>query len=405
MNKLLVKISVLLLILAVVLTSCEVNKQREEATGEIIDDSAVSTLTEKEKDSVSVVTSTAESVMKARDFDVTIEAKSSDGKTFSLLSQDTVNEYNKEVDDDAEKLSYNEYKSITYFVDFDGDSSNGKDLVSKYFSYVLADGTETKIVSVDAENESNETSSTIRNSDKLIKDLTVLIAMIQDNKKVLPDTAVSCEVSHREIIEKLFEIAGEAPVIKITCNLTGYDEKIEAEIKLNKVNGGISVSVRGDYVDEDEENKATLGTIDTSFTLKLSDDFDIINTYTKENGEWDDGKSDIKGDVTVSIDKLKLMLKDEDDKVDISVSGSATLDVKALTLKAALVISQSFNDKPLLNIDAEYDGSLNKDLFSTDALKIYKCEIGGTSYSAVSVKTIINAMLHIVNALNNCVII
>lgn len=56
MNKLLVKISVLLLILAVVLTSCEVNKQREEATGEIIDDSAVSTLTEKEKDSVSVVT-------------------------------------------------------------------------------------------------------------------------------------------------------------------------------------------------------------------------------------------------------------------------------------------------------------------------------------------------------------
>ncbi len=393
MNKLLVKLSVLLLVLAVVLTSCEVNKPREEATGENIDEATIKVLTDQEKASMTVATSTVEGILKARDFDVTIDVKPSKGNTFSLLSEETVNEYNKNVEDE-EKITYNEYKSITYFFDYNKTSAGENDLVSKKYNYVLADGTEAEIVTVDANNEENVTKPDIKKVDKLHRDLACLIAMIED---VEPDSNTEGEtytVKHREVIDKFFEIAGEAPVIKITCNLTGYNEKIEAEIKLSKVNGGISISVIGDYVDLDEDNKATLATIDTSFSLKLSDDFDIVNTYTKgSDGSWNGGRSDVKGDVTVSIDRLKLMISNGKDKTEISASGNATLDVEALTLKTALVFSQTFNDKPLLNVDVEYAGSIDKDQFSTDALKIYKCEIAGKAFNADSVKTLISMLL------------
>ena len=269
-------------------------------------------------------------------------------------------------------------------------------MLSKY-SYELADGTSKTIV-LDSKTESDITAKKELNADKLYKDYLCISKIVDEGDAPDENTpGDTYEVGHREAIDKLLEIAGDAPVIKLTYNLTKFNEKVEAEIKLTSEKGGVSASVKASYVDN--KTGTEIASIDASFSLKISDDFDIITVWEKDSeGSWDDEDTEFKGDVTLSIDKLNLMCYDDDEedggKVEVSLSGNATFDTEAITLKAALVLNEKFNDVSLLAVDAEDEGPLSKKQFAIDNLKIYKAEISGKSYSAESVRTIISFMLN-----------
>ncbi len=399
MKKLLSCALVLLLLVAVLFTSCEVEKPREEASGETLKSENVSGLVENEKDALEVF-EVAEGITKGTDYDydLTVEVTPGRGDSFSLLSADTVSEYNKDVTEEDQKISVNNYKKITYFIDQDEDANDSDDyttVLSKY-SYELADGTSETIVIYDADDESAETETKKYNADKLHKDFLCIKDIVDEDDPDENTPGDTYEVGHREAIDKLLEIAGDAPVIKLTYNSTTFKQKVEAEIKLTSEKGGVSASVKGSYVDN--ETGTEIASIDASFSIKLSDDFDIITVWEKDSeGYWDDD-TEFKGDVTLSIDKLNLMCYDDDEedggKVEVSLSGNATFDTEAITLKAALVLNEKFNDESLLAVDAEYEGPLSKKQFAIDNLKIYKAEISGKSYSAESVRAIISFMLN-----------
>ena len=397
MKKLLSCALVLLLLVAVLFTSCEVEKPREEASGETLKSENVSGLVEKEKNALEVF-EVAEGITKGTDYDydLTVEVTPGKGDSFSLLSADTVSEYNKDAEED-QKISVNNYKKITYFIDHDVDANDSDEyttVLSKY-SYVLADGTSETIVIYDADDESAETKTEILDSDKLHKDFLCIKDIVDEDDPDENTPGDTYEVGHREALDKLLEIAEDAPVIKLTYNSTTFKQKVEAEIKLTSEKGGVSASVKGSYVNT--KTGTEIASIDASFSIKLSDDFDIITVWEKDSEGWDDD-TEFKGDVTLSIDKLNLMCYDDDEedggKVEVSLSGNATFDTEAITLKAALVLNEKFNDESLLAVDAEYEGPLSKKQFAIDNLKIYKAEISGKSYSAESVRAIISFMLN-----------
>ena len=399
MNKLLVKISVLLLTLAVVLTSCAVENPREEASGDVLTSKTVSGLVTEEKKAVGAM-EIVEGIGKGtdHDYDLTVEVTPGNGDSFSLLSADTVSEYNKDVTEEDQKISVNNYKKITYFIDYDEDESGTDDntIVKSKYSYELADGTSETIVIYDADDKSAETETEKFDADKLHKDFLCIKDIVDEDDPDENTPGDTYEVGHREALDKLLEIAGDAPVIKLTYNSTTFKQKVEAEIKLTSEKGGVSASVKGSYVNT--KTGTEIASIDASFSIKLSDDFDIITVWEKDSeGYWDDD-TEFKGDVTLSIDKLNLMCYDDDEddggKVEVSLSGNATFDTEAITLKAALVLNEKFNDESLLAVDAEYEGPLSKKQFAIDNLKIYKAEISGKSYSAESVRTIISFMLN-----------
>ena len=392
MNKLMVKLCVPLLILAVVLTSCAVENESAEATGETLTLEAMSKLSTNEQSSIKAAQSTLEEVSKATNCDYTVEVKDDSGKSFSILTQNIVDEYNKDIADDSAKVSLNKYCSIKFFIDYDSDSSqdDGRKIVKKSVSYVLAGSTDTKTIVFDSANAVEKTSDDELSKSELVQDIGILKSLFEPE---LDDSTTKdkIEVEYRDAVVAALDAIDSLPEIKVIGNVKD-DGEIEAEVKISSSRGGITAAVAGTYKKDDE----TVLSLDTSVSLSISDDFNIINPYTKqEDGKWKLGTTKFTGSITVLVNSLELMLDYEDSgKIDVSGSASVTLDTEAETMKVAANLDQSLDDKPLLSVDAEYEGALDFDDFDTDNLKIYKFEIGGTAYSAVSVKTIINAMLY-----------
>lgn len=386
MKNLLTKLLVFMMLCALVLTSCAVEQENvekvEDTSSADFDEAAFASLYASEMSTIGVVGSVVEGPLKIDDADLSLDITPSKGDTFSLLTEDTVKKINEEAG--SEVLTYNKYKKVSLFVDFDKSSEyeDDKEVVELYYEYVLSDNTKTKIVIINDDDPSIETEEMTYEADKFYVDIMTLVGCFGDNE---PDSSMetdAIDISMRETINILLSLGDNAPNIKLTYKML-ENEKITADIKLASSKGGTALSLKAEFT----ENSTLIASAEAALALSLSDDFDVIYHYKKDASGYWQSTTENKGDVSFKIEKLKLTGAIKDNAINIDVSGSFALNLKTGDFKASLSGSQSLNAKKFLSVDLAYEGNINDEEFSFDSLKIYTFEVDGKKYNSKSVKT------------------
>lgn len=204
-------------------------------------------------------------------------------------------------------------------------------------------------------------------TDPGVTDYSPLISSVLEIAKVTPTLKGSVEI-----------------VVKGTTYVLSFSESLSSEGKSIILVDNISI----------KKGETTLASFKCRSSVKFSDDFSFVDKYDAEAMKYIPA---VKGSVTLSFSGIELLLGDGTYSLTGSIDG--TLDFTTQRVVVNCTLTEKIKNIEFIALDITFD--ITKAVIEKadnvdailDCLKIYTFRVGGTEYSAESLKKYISTLL------------